>query len=95
MWLKKKRTDPVIIEKKGEISFRTKELFPEVSLMTLGGTDQPGKEGSVIRTYGGAVSVKDWRATEKKILQCPEVKCGSENKIAEKPKLVKKAGPLF
>lgn len=50
----------LIIEEKGEVQLqRLKESFPEVSMMTLRrDLDSLEKEGHVIRTHGGAVSVK-------------------------------------
>lgn len=49
-----------LLEEKGKIRLRNlKESFPEVSMMTLRrDLDSLEKEGHVIRTHGGAVSVK-------------------------------------
>lgn len=50
----------LLIEEKGEIQLQNlKELFPELSLMTLRrDLISLEKEGHVVRTYGGAVSIK-------------------------------------
>ena len=49
-----------ILEKKGEIQLNElKEIFPDVSIMTLRrDLIKFEKKGIVFRTYGGAVSVK-------------------------------------
>lgn len=97
---KRKERIRLLLEEKGEIQLQElKELFPEVSLMTLRrDLISLEKEGSVIRTYGGAVSVKKLAGNgEEDPYNVREVEnVEAKIKIAEKAvKLVEKGRSLY